>query len=276
MKKNLIALLLLSLWMGPLPLLAATTATVGFPKAWPITPRTAIKNVSVTYSAQVEDNELLKSCTLFKDDVSVGAMTIKKDLVYITHKIAENGTYQLYAKCKDTDENEVKGPVVSVVVSSGTSLAAAGDIIKSGCPAVVYPNHPCTAVYYFGVDGKRHAFTNERVYKSWFKDYSKMVIVSEEVMSDIPLGKNVTFRTGERLIKFSTNAVYAISYGGLLRPIANAEIAESLYGKDWVSLIETVDDVFFGNYRKAVTIESSKDFSWSAAKSETDKIDETL
>lgn len=271
MKKILFILSALSA-LSPLSALALSP----LPKLWQITPNTAVKNATVTYSARVEDNETLKSCTLYMDDKAVASMTVKKDLVYLAHKITENGTYQLYAKCTDADGNKVTGPAVGVTVSSGSSGLAPGDIIKSGCPAVVYPNHPCTAVYYFGADGKRHAFSHERVYKSWFKDFSNMVVLSQEAMSNIPLGKNVTFRPGERLIKFSTNTVYAISYGGLLRPIANGEIAEALYGKDWVSFIEIVDDVFFGNYRKGSTIESSKDFSWSAAKTETDKIDETL
>lgn len=254
------------------PVFAAETAA----KVWNLTPRTAVKDINITYSAQVEDDEPLKSCDLYKDDKKVGAMTVKKDLAFVSHKITENGIYQMFAKCKDVNDGEITGPVVSVVVSSGSTLLTPGDIIKVGCPAVVYPNHPCTAVYYFGVDGKRHAFANERMYKSWFKDYSKLVVLSEEVMSDIPLGKNVTFRPGERMVKFTTSTVYAISYGGLLRPIANAEIAETMYGKEWVSFIESVDDVFFGNYRKGPVIESSKEFSWSDVKSVTDKIDEML
>lgn len=248
----------------------------GLPKLYPMTPITALKDATVWYSAKVSDNELLESCELYVDDKLNQKMKIKKDVITASLKLTETGSYDFRIKCTDSDKYVVESKTMMITVLSGTSSVKPGDIIKMGCPAVVYPNHPCTAVYYYGVDGKRHAFSNERVYKSWFKNFDDLIIVSENVMSDIPLGKNVTYRPGERLVKFTTPTVYAVSFSGLLRPIANAEIAESLYGSNWVSLIESVDDVFFGNYRIGYTIESTNDFSWSAAQSETNSIDKTF
>lgn len=256
--------------------LAATTTVQGLPQAGMISPRTAVREKSVTYSAQVIDNEILKSCELMVDEKSVGSMTIKIDVVYKSYKISKDGTYQMNIKCKDKDDHEVSGFAVPVVVSLSSTHAAPGDRIKAACPGEIYPNHPCTAVYYFGVDGKRHAFPNERVYKSWFKDFDDLVILSSSAMAEIPLGKNVTFRPGERLVKFTTNTVYGISFAGLLRPIASGEIAEAMYGKNWTTMIESVDDVFYGNYRIGAIIEGSNDFTWSAPKSETNVIDETF
>ncbi len=248
----------------------------GLPKLYTLSPTTALKDATVWYSAKVSDNDLLKKCELFIDDKLQKQMTVKKDVVTASMKLSDTGSYTFKIKCTDSDDYIVEGKPVTVTVSSGTSSVKAGDIIKMGCPAVVYPNHPCTAVYYYGVDGKRHAFSNERVYKSWFQNFDDLIIVSESVMSDIPLGKNVTYRPGKRLVKFTTPTVYAVSFVGFLRPIANAEIAESLYGADWVSLIESVDDVFFNNYRIGYTIESTNDFNWSAAQSETSSIDKTF
>ncbi len=200
---------------------------------------------------------------------------MKRDVVYTSLDL-EKGTYQLYARCADTDGNIVQGRTTSVVVSDASSYIEPGALIKLGCEGDVYPNDPCTSVYYYGVDGKRHAFPTESVFSSWFSDFDDLVIISDTAMSDIPLGKNVTFRPGERMVKFSTNSVYAVSFAGVLRPIANAEIAEALFGEDWVSLIEIVDDVFYGNYRMGATIESSSSFSWSSAKSSTTRIDHTF
>ncbi|MBI4435352.1 hypothetical protein HY630_01655 [Candidatus Uhrbacteria bacterium] len=251
----------------------ASTATI--PKVGKITPTTAVAGEDVTFSSVVSDDDLLASCRLFVDGEDEKGMTIKRDVVYAQLEL-EEGTTRLYAKCTDANGNVVSGSAVTVTVSDGSSYVEPGALIKLGCEGDVYPNDPCTSVYYYGVDGKRHAFSTEAVFASWFKDFDDLVIVSDEVMSNIPLGKNVIYRPGERMVKFSTNTVYAVSYAGLLRPIANAEIAEALYGEDWVSLIETVDDVFYGNYRIGATIESSSSFSWSTARRTTTTIDQTL
>lgn len=267
-----IFVIIITMFVIPISVLAAT----GIPTINAVNPRTAIKDETVYFSAQVSDNDLLSSCKLYLDEKEAANMTIKKDVVYATLKISTNGTHKMYAKCTDSDGNVASGKEISVIVSSGSIHISPGDFIKLGCSGNVLPNDPCTAVYYYGVDGKRHAFPNEKIFKSWFDDYDDLVIVSSNVMSDIQLGKNITFRPGKRLVKFSTKTVYAVSFAGLLRPIANAQIAESIFGKDWISLIESVDDVFYSNYRVGVTIESSTAFLWSAANNETKVIDATF
>ncbi|SRR3989339_1391011 len=250
--------------------------TNSIPTVGKITPSTAISGESVTYSSMVTDNDVLDTCSLYVDDEREKYMTVKRDVVYTTLTIDEKGEVDLSVRCTDTDGNIVTGATTEVTVSDSSSYVDPGILIKLGCEGDVYPNDPCTSVYYYGVDGKRHAFPTEAVFSTWFSDFDDLVILSDSVMASIPLGKNVTFRPGERMVKFSTNSVYAVSYAGVLRPIANASIAEALFGEDWVSLIEIVDDVFYGNYRMGATIESSSSFSWSTAKSSTTKIDHTF
>lgn len=278
MSKYNIVLFSLTIWMmAPHAQASMNMAayTNSIPTVGKMTPTTAVAGEEVTYSSMVTDDDVLSSCRLYLDGEDEKSMTIKRDVVYTTLEL-EEGTSRLYAKCTDTDGNIVSGSSVTVTVSDGSTYVEPGALIKLGCEGDVYPNDPCTSVYYYGVDGKRHAFSTEAVFFSWFNDFDDLVIISKSVMSSIPLGKNVTFRPGERLVKFSTNSVYAVSYEGVLRPIANAEIAESLFGEDWVSLIEIVDDVFYGNYRIGATVESSSSFSWSSAKSATTKIDHTF
>ncbi len=248
----------------------------GAPKLYSLTPTTAVTTEQIWFSAKVSDNEPMEECNFFVDEKLVKKMTIQSDVITTFYTFPKNGSYDVSVECTDTDDNVATGKTISVNATSGSAYANPGDLIKMGCPAVVYPNHPCTAVYYFGVDGKRHAFPNEPVFKSWFKDFDDLIILSEKALSQISLGKNVTYRPGERLIKFSTTTVYAVSYTGMLRPIANGEIASSIYGEDWVSLIQGVDDVFFGNYRIGTMIESTNDFSWKTAYSQTNSIDKTF
>ena len=246
------------------------------PTVGKISPTTAIKDTTITLSADVSDDGDIEDCDLYVDGAYLENMTLKTDYTYTTHKFTSSGSHTAYARCTDDDGNKTSGTSVTISVSSGTSDADSGDIIKIGCEGDVYVNDSCTSVYYYGSDGYRHAFPTEAIYKSWYSNYNNLVILSEEAMSEIPLGQNVTYRPGTSLVKFSTSTVYAVTYGGSLRPIANAEIAETIYGDDWVEEIDIVNDVFFGNYDIGEIIDSSNDYSKSAVKSASDSIDDVL
>jgi hypothetical protein len=105
------------------------------------------------------------------------------------------------------------------------------------------------AVYYCGRDGKRYTFPNDRVFFSWFNDFNKLEVVSAEVLYRLPLGGNVTYRPGTRMIKIQTDPrVYAISRGGILRWVTSESLARKLYGDNWNKQIDDVSDAYFVNY----------------------------
>lgn len=254
----------------------ADSTSSGSPDVSSMTPSTALEDETVTFSVRVSDDESVESCDLYVDGERLKTMTLKTDLAYATHTFSSTGTHELYARCTDNDDLKTSGSVVTATVSSGSSAASPGDIIKIGCEGDVYVNDPCTAVYYYGKDGLRHAFPNEAAFKSWFTDFDDLVTVSASAMANITLGRNVTFRPGTSLIKFSTNTVYAVSYGGILRPISTEAIAIALFGSDWAADITVVNDVFFANYRIGSDIESSGDYSSSSSKTGTATIDVTF
>jgi subtilisin family serine protease len=111
-------------------------------------------------------------------------------------------------------------------------------------------------VYYCGVDGKRYAFQNQKVFKSWYDDFSTVVTISVTELATIPLGGNVTYRPGISLVKITTDPkVYAVDSGATLRWVANEEIAEELYGVNWRDSVQDIQDSIFIDYRigKAIT-----------------------
>ncbi len=129
------------------------------------------------------------------------------------------------------------------------SLSAVGvvphDLIK-----LPSDNDPRTqqdsTVYYVGADGRRHAFPDGRVYASWYCDFSRVKTVSSEVMAKIPLGKNVVYRSGLRLVKFvSVPTVYLVQPAAALRAVADEASAQALMGEGWA---KTVSDIADGNY----------------------------
>jgi hypothetical protein len=129
--------------------------------------------------------------------------------------------------------------------------SAQGLLVKGSTPAV-----------YFVSEGKRYAFPNESVYKSWFKDYSSVTQVSDHDLASYQLAANVTYRPGAMLIKVATDPkVYAVSRYGVLHWVATEDIAKTLYGADWNTKVADVADTFFINYLVGNAITSANLYS---------------
>jgi hypothetical protein len=142
-------------------------------------------------------------------------------------------------------------PCAALLSPVAAHAEAPGSLIKG----------PSPAVYYLGADGKRHAFPNERVFKTWFADFSGIVVVSDAELAAMPLGQNVTYKPGARLVKITTDPkVYAVAESGELRWITSESLATELYGSDWKHLVEDIPDAFFFDYRPGLQIAESTDY----------------
>jgi hypothetical protein len=154
----------------------------------------------------------------------------------------------------------VSPPVPAPAPVTGT--APQGSLIKLACTVNTTVNDPCRSVYYYATDGKRHAFTNDKVFFTWFADFSSVKEVSAEFMASLALGKNVTYRPGIKMVKFQTSPqVYAVQKGGVLRSILSESIANALYGAEWNKKIDDVSDVFYGNYTFGESIVNIVDYN---------------
>lgn len=106
-----------------------------------------------------------------------------------------------------------------------------------------------SAVYYVGIDQKRHAFPNQKIYFSWYANFAKVEIISDFELSLYPLGENVLYRPGSRLLKIpDVPEVYAVEPGGRLRNIVSEEAAISLFGQNWSKKVDDIDISFFFDY----------------------------
>ncbi len=106
-----------------------------------------------------------------------------------------------------------------------------------------------SAVYYIGTEGMRHAFPNAKVYFTWYASFDGIQTVSQEQLASIPLGQNVTYKPGMKLVKFLTDPkVYAVAPGAVLHWVATEELARSLYGADWMKQVDDISDAFYENY----------------------------
>ena len=226
----------------------------------------AVVNTATTLSASVSDNVGIASCSLYVNGVLQGSMNISSGIASRAYTFAGTGSATAYATCMDAAGNSTTGSVRSIAVTSGTvGYPTSGSLIKNACPANADVNHPCKAVYFVGNDGKRHAFPNEKVYFTWYSDFNAVTTVADSVMASFPLGNNVTYRPGVKMVKFTTvPKVYAVTRYGVLRWVSTQSLAGSLYGSAWNQKIDDISDAFYSNYTFGADITNLSDYNPSS------------
>jgi len=155
--------------------------------------------------------------------------------------------------------------------------ASPNSLIKLACVGSTAANDPCRSVYFYASDGKRHAFPNDKVFFTWFDNFDSVKEVSASFMSSLPLGKNVTYHPGTKMVKFQTvPTVYAVSKKGELHAITSEQIATELYGATWNKQIDDISDSFFGNYTFGVKINSTSDYDVATQKTSVTGLSENF
>lgn len=114
------------------------------------------------------------------------------------------------------------------------------------------------AVYFIDGNGVRHVFPDRQTYVSWYgNDFSVVTTMSAEYIASVPLGENITLRPGS-LAKIQSNPqVYFVEPGGILREIADEEVARALFGPSWMQLVRDVPESFWENYSAGEPIKYS-------------------
>jgi hypothetical protein len=138
--------------------------------------------------------------------------------------------------------------------------AGPGERIKLPCPNGPDVNDPCRAVYYWGADGKRHAFPNEDIYYSWFGGFTDVKTVDAGTMAGLTLGQPVGYRPGSRMVKFLTEPrTYAIDADGSLRWVTTEAVARAMYGERWAVNVRDLPDTLATTFRYGAPIGSNAD-----------------
>ena len=133
-----------------------------------------------------------------------------------------------------------------------TASPYVGQLVKTDGPTV----------YYVGKDGFRHSFPNDRVFYTWYANFDSVQLLSPAELANIPLGKNVTYRPGVKLVKFTTDPkVYAVGHGSVLRWVTSEQLARVFYGDDWNKKIDDIPDTFYLNYTFGADINSASDYN---------------
>ncbi len=252
-----------------------------------VSPISATEGVATTLTVTATDAlTSIDLCYLYLNGTLHSAMSDLGDGTFSSgYTFGSDGTYSAYVVCEDEVGNSTTGSTSSITVGVASESTEPTEpdettysddpsgvitdiadldtevLIKSQCIDSTDVNDPCRAVYYYDSSGERHAFPNSKVYFTWFESFDDIVIIDSTVMADAPLGSNVTYRPGVKMVKFQTvNTVYAVEQGGVLRAIASEDIAEDLYGSDWNQQIDDISDAFFSNYSFGSDIDDAGDY----------------
>ncbi len=132
-----------------------------------------------------------------------------------------------------------------------------------------------TAVYYFANDGKRYVFPNEKVYFTWYGDFSQVKVIPQDQMSLLPIGGNVTYRPGTKLVKFQTDPkTYLVAKGGVLQWVQSETVARDLFGENWNQHVDDISEAFYVNYTFGQPIGSAYDAPLAMMKAKSGSIDQ--
>jgi hypothetical protein len=252
------------------------------PAVGTVTPTSAHVGVAVTFQAPYFDAGGVTGCRLIVNGFDQGSMTLANGVASRSHTFDAAGSFPVFAQCFDTAGNAGAGTPVSVDVETAPvppippelPPTVTPGLVKLACPAGSDASHPCRSVYYRATDGTRHAFPNEKTYFTWYADFSGVVEIGASAMAALPLGHNVTYRPGVRMVKFVTDPkTYAVAKKGVLRWVASESLAASLYGSAWNTKIDDLSDAFAADYSFGPEIMSVSDFSPAAATAATPTID---
>ncbi|NQV89537.1 MAG: hypothetical protein HQ488_04415 [Parcubacteria group bacterium] len=144
---------------------------------------------------------------------------------------------------------------ITMFIAAATILATAGltAFVPMQASAASYGDlimgETLSTVYYYGSDGQRYSFPNEKTYFSWYMSFDDVVQVTDEELADITLAGNIVYRPGSRWIKIqSDEKVYAVSPSGSIHWIEDEATAVGLAGDAWNTNIDDVPDVFFVDF----------------------------
>ena len=278
---------------------ASTTITVSSttssdttgPEVGEVSPTSATLDEELVLTVSATDDVGVATCFLFVDGDQRGVMSPFDGEATISYTFLIAGTHDVHAKCYDTSGNLGLGDAISMTVTdpdggssgsdSGTSdeedeavsSTSSDALIKMACSGGEAADDPCKAVYYYGDDGERHAFPNEKVFFTWYEDFDDVIIVTDEFMASISLGDNVTYRPGMKMVTFqTTNEVYCVDTESTLRHVTSEDAAEELYGEDWNQQIDDISDAFFGNYSFGDDVDDSSDFDVDDVRASVDRL----
>ncbi|MFA6497308.1 MAG: hypothetical protein WCT28_02625 [Patescibacteria group bacterium] len=117
-----------------------------------------------------------------------------------------------------------------------------------------------STVYFIGADGARRPFLDSQTFFTYADDFSSVVNVTDESLTNYPIGAPMMAKAGSVLIKVqSVNNVYALEEGNILRWITSEALATELYGSNWADYVIDVPATAWGQFTIGDDIQSASE-----------------
>lgn len=214
----------------------------------------------------VEVKNFSKNITLTFKYSNTDISGLKESTLKIHYWDETNSKWVLVGGIVDAANNTVTVNVnhFTLYTVIGEKETGVGDLIKLECTAS--NKSICSAVYFLAKNGKRYVFPNDKIFFSWYNDFSTVKIVTPEQMASYTIGGNVTYRPGVRMVKITSDPkVYAVEKGGKLRWVKTEAAAVAIYGSNWNKMIDDLSDAFFVNYTMGNEIATANDYNKNTA-----------
>lgn len=138
---------------------------------------------------------------------------------------------------------------VSAVVEFVSDKSLSGRLIKS-------PED--STVYLLGVNNQRYVFPNEKIFFSWYDDFSNVELISSDGLSQYPLVGNIKYKPGSLIKMPSVPKVYLVDDDQNLRWIETETVAKILFSLVWSGRIDDMSEAFFSDYTESDSISENK------------------
>ena len=172
-------------------------------------------------------------------------------------EVAEEETVEALSDTEELEVEVMESEVAEEMIEDDSWLMDVAEL-ESGD---LFRGKTRNAVYYYGNDGLRYIFPNEKTYFTWEDAFTEIKWISDEDLTTIQIGGNATYKPGIRMVKIvSDPTVYAVSANAELRAIESEEVAVELYGEDWATMVDDLPDYFFTNYWIGSSIEVASQF----------------
>ncbi|MFZ2804475.1 MAG: fibronectin type III domain-containing protein [Patescibacteria group bacterium] len=218
---------------------------------------TAVTVVTLELSASSDVNRM--AISRFADFHDAGIIPFARSVQWSIcgASICTPGTYDVYVKFYQA--YGVASPVQHLAIIYMPVFIGTIDSDK-GLPISSSTNLNChdgnllrgtlSAVYYCANDGKRYLFPNEKTFFTWYANFQGVLRIDNKTLGGIPLGSDVTYRPGVRLLKLQSNPrVYEVFQGGELRWVSSEAVAKALFGPSWNQMIDDLPEAFFVDYK---------------------------
>lgn len=171
---------------------------------------------------------------------------------------------------KDKKAYLIIAAIIAVIIAGAIFyLATAKEEIKPR-PDVIYEpaqseyeklvKYEDGKIYYMAGNGERYVFPNEGTLRSWFTKTKEIKEASLEELYEIPLGGNVFYRPGSRILQTPSDFnYYYVNLNGVLNPFGSEKVIEEIYGSNWKYNVDEIENYYFTNYKIGQEINSASE-----------------